>query len=328
MVQLDFLIKCKFIDKITKNFKVTTAEHETPSMGHPSEPRSLESHVEPTLLLTLLSAASMSPCCWPSLRPPLFIYLFILAVPCGMQDLSSQTRDQTLPSLSQPLLGAGQNPSGLTYCCPHCLCLILPKGSLSIPVQPPCGCVAGNRGQSEQNVFPPRVPASPAPSACQEVSQHEKVFLRAIHHPTLSQENDCNLSSLAAAETPFCFGWKRSGGFGCQPGSGDPTADPVGLAAPVLLAFFFHLEKLLDWGWSRLDNKSGCVEVSDRGSPTVGRKHGSKTPGEIESQFGVWNSPSWVQVSLSLDIFKLCDTECFLYLQNVYQTHSCFAPLI
>ena len=95
MVQLDFLIKCKFTDKITKNFKVTTTEHETPRMGHPSEPRSLESHVEPTVLLTLLSAASTSPRCWPSLRPPLFIYLFILAVPCGMQGLSSQARDQT-----------------------------------------------------------------------------------------------------------------------------------------------------------------------------------------------------------------------------------------
>lgn len=65
------------------------------------------------------------------------------------------------------------------------------------------------------------------------------------------------------------------------------SADPVGLAAPVLLAFFFHLEELLGRGQSRLDNKSGYVEVSDRGSPTVGRKHGSKTPGEIESQFGV-----------------------------------------
>lgn len=65
------------------------------------------------------------------------------------------------------------------------------------------------------------------------------------------------------------------------------SADPVGLAAPVLLAFFFHLEELLDRGQSRLDNKSGCVEVSDRGSPTVGRKHGLKTPGETESQFGV-----------------------------------------
>ena len=106
------------------------------------------------------------------------------------------------------------------------------------------------------------------------------------------------------------------------------SADPVGLAAPVLLVFFFHLEKLLDRGRSRLDNKSGCVEISDRGSPTVGRKHRSKTPGEIESQFGVWNSPSCVQVSLSSDVFKLCDTVCFLYLQNVYQTHSGFVPLI
>lgn len=29
------------------------------------------------------------------LRPPLFVYLFILAILCGMQDLSLQTRDQT-----------------------------------------------------------------------------------------------------------------------------------------------------------------------------------------------------------------------------------------
>lgn len=99
------------------------------------------------------------------------------------------------------------------------------------------------------------------------------------------------------------------------------SADPVGLAAPVLLAFFFHLEKLLDWGWSRLDNKSGCVEVSDRGSPTVRRKHRSKTPGEVESQFGVWNSPSWVQVSLGLDIFKLCDTFCRMCIKLTPASH-------
>ena len=104
------------------------------------------------------------------------------------------------------------------------------------------------------------------------------------------------------------------------------SADPVGLAAAVLLVFFFHLEKVLDRGRSRLGNKSGCMEVSDRGSSTVRRKHGSKTPGA--RVFGVCNSPSWVQVSLGLDVFTLCDIECFLYLQNVYQTHSGFAPLI
>lgn len=130
-----------------------------------------------------------------------------------------------------------------------------------------------------------------------------------------------NLSFLAVGNPAPALAGKRSGGFDCQPGS-RTSADPVGLAAPVLLAFFFHLEELLDRGQSRLDNKSGCVEVSE-GSPTVGRKHGLKTPGEIESQFEILKfSKLGSSLTFISDVFKLCDTECFLYLQNVYQTHS------
>ena len=189
----------------------------------------------------------------------------------------------------------------------------------------PVGVQLGTGAKGEQNVFLPGVPPSPAPSAFQEVSQHEKVFLHVIHHPTLSQENDCNLSFLAAGEPSSCFGWKRSGGFDCQPGSGN-VCRPSGPGCCSSSSFLFPPGKLLDRGRSRLGNKSGCMEVSDRGSSTVGRKHGSKTPGA--RVFGVCNSPSWVQVSLGSDVFTLCDTECFLYLQNVYQTHSGFAPLI
>lgn len=146
MVQLEFLIKCKFIDKIIKSFRVTTTEHENASQGHPSEPRSLESHVEPVPLLTLPVLLPWSHCCWPSLRPPqtssfcLFIY-FGYTVACrilvyrpGIQtQVPGWKRSRVLaigptgnspdilPSSSQPLLGAGQNPQGWPIAAP-CLC--------------------------------------------------------------------------------------------------------------------------------------------------------------------------------------------------------------
>lgn len=84
MVQLEFLIKCKFIDKIIKSFRrVTTTEHESRSQGHPSEPRSLESHVGQSTAFDSAECFHDLTVAGPAfvlLRPPLFVYLFILAI--------------------------------------------------------------------------------------------------------------------------------------------------------------------------------------------------------------------------------------------------------
>lgn len=179
MVQLEFLIKCKFIDKIIKSFRVTTTEHENASQGHPSEPRSLESHVEPVPLLTLPSAASMISLllAQPSSSSDLlflFIYLFWLyCVACrilvyrpGIKPKSPEwkrsrvlaigpTGNSPRPSIFIPATpGCWAESLGADLSLPPCLCPILPKGSLSIPVQPPCGCAAGNWGQRRAECFP------------------------------------------------------------------------------------------------------------------------------------------------------------------------------
>lgn len=81
---------------------------------------------------------------------------------------------------------------------------------LSPRVLPRRGC-SWEPGPKREECSPPpkapsRVSATPAPSSCREVSQSEKrLFVHVIDHFTLSQENDCNLSILAALEPPLTW---------------------------------------------------------------------------------------------------------------------------